>query len=194
MVERARSAATDAAVPNVHFQEGDCYQLPFPDASFDVCFANSVLQHLREPVAALQEMHRVLRPGGFAGVRDLVAQGFARPDTPLRNQALELNRRIRLYNGGDPDAGTRHREFLLAAGFIQTQASASVASAGTLDETRRDASTLNTVLRGSTRIAVTEGWVTQANVDAMLAGIEAWGERPDAFAVQVRCNAIGWVD
>jgi ubiquinone/menaquinone biosynthesis C-methylase UbiE len=42
---------------------GDVHCLRFPDNSFDICFANSVLHHLELPIA-LPEIQRVLRPGG----------------------------------------------------------------------------------------------------------------------------------
>ena len=47
------------------------YELPFPDAAFDVAYAHQVLQHLRERGAALREMLRVVRPGGLVAVRDV---------------------------------------------------------------------------------------------------------------------------
>ena len=48
----------------------DMYMLPFPDSSFDSAFAHAVLVHLRDPLAALRELRRVLRPGGLVAVRD----------------------------------------------------------------------------------------------------------------------------
>ena len=42
--------------------------LPFPDASFDLITCNMVVEHLRVPLTAFQEMSRVLAPGGRAMV------------------------------------------------------------------------------------------------------------------------------
>jgi SAM-dependent methyltransferase len=47
------------------FVEGDlCKPLPFDDASFDLVYANFVVEHLDRPSAAFAEWHRVLRPDG----------------------------------------------------------------------------------------------------------------------------------
>ena len=43
---------------------GDAHHLPFRDATFDRVFAFNVFEHLADPEAAAQEIHRVLKPGG----------------------------------------------------------------------------------------------------------------------------------
>ena len=48
--------------------EGAAESMPLPDGSFDVVFAESVLEHVTSPSKALDEMCRLLRPGGLAYV------------------------------------------------------------------------------------------------------------------------------
>ena len=43
---------------------GDAHSLPFKNDSFDVVLATEVLEHLKEPQRALNEMKRVLKDGG----------------------------------------------------------------------------------------------------------------------------------
>lgn len=43
---------------------GDGMRLPVADSAADVCFSSNVLEHVRDPVAMLDEMIRVTRPGG----------------------------------------------------------------------------------------------------------------------------------
>jgi SAM-dependent methyltransferase len=45
---------------------GDGLNLPLADASVDTVTCNAVIEHVRDPVALVTEMHRVLKPGGFA--------------------------------------------------------------------------------------------------------------------------------
>src|SRR3989442_15462321 len=44
--------------------EGDGRHLPFPDASFDYVYSHGVLHHSDEPRKMVEEIYRVLRPGG----------------------------------------------------------------------------------------------------------------------------------
>lgn len=45
---------------------GDGERLPFRDGSFDIVYSNGVLHHSEDTGRAIAEVHRVLRPGGWA--------------------------------------------------------------------------------------------------------------------------------
>ena len=45
---------------------GDGLNVPVADASLDTVTCNAVIEHVRNPVALVSEIHRILRPGGYA--------------------------------------------------------------------------------------------------------------------------------
>ena len=69
-VGRAGVVAVERGVSNIRFETASVYELPYPDASFDAVFAQTLMEHLREPLRALREMKRVLSPGGVVGIAD----------------------------------------------------------------------------------------------------------------------------
>jgi SAM-dependent methyltransferase len=52
-------------LPHATFTSGPAENIPYPDAFFDGVLLLDVLEHLLDEKAVLQEIHRVLRPGGF---------------------------------------------------------------------------------------------------------------------------------
>ncbi len=44
----------------------DIHDIPFDENSFDVVFCNHVLEHVDDDIRALEEMKRILKPGGWA--------------------------------------------------------------------------------------------------------------------------------
>lgn len=69
-VEIARDGARQAGV-SVDFRQGDVVRMPFQDESFDLIVCQAAFKNFTEPVRALDEMYRVLRPGGTAVIQDL---------------------------------------------------------------------------------------------------------------------------
>jgi len=54
---------------------------PFPDERFERVYASHVLEHLADPLAAMREWHRLLRPGGELHIRvPHFSRGFTHPD------------------------------------------------------------------------------------------------------------------
>ncbi|NQU61797.1 MAG: methyltransferase domain-containing protein [Rhodospirillales bacterium] len=52
--------------PELDVTEGTVLELPFDDATFDLCICAGVAHHTPDPERALREIHRVLKPGGVA--------------------------------------------------------------------------------------------------------------------------------
>jgi ubiquinone/menaquinone biosynthesis C-methylase UbiE len=55
----------------VDFRHGDAANMPFPDGSFDFAVCSAAFKNFADPVGALDEIHRVLKPGGRASIFDL---------------------------------------------------------------------------------------------------------------------------
>ncbi len=110
------------APTNCRFETGDVYALAFDDATFDVVHAHQVLQHLTDPVGALVEMRRVLRPGGILAVRDADygAMTWA-PADPRLDRWSELYHQIAGRLDADADAGRHLLGWVQKAGFSRIE-------------------------------------------------------------------------
>lgn len=88
-VEIARRNAHEE-MAQVDFQQGDAANMPFEGDRFDLVLCRAAFKNFSEPVKALAEMRRVLRPGGKAVVIDL------KKDTPRK----EINAHIDQMKAG----------------------------------------------------------------------------------------------
>jgi len=70
MVEIARKNATDEGA-NVVFMQGNAAELPVLKESVDFVVCRAAFKNFTEPVKAMSEMLRVLRPGGTAMLIDM---------------------------------------------------------------------------------------------------------------------------
>jgi ubiquinone/menaquinone biosynthesis C-methylase UbiE len=84
-VEIARKNAVDAGVV-ARFERGDAAHMPFPGASFDFVVCRAAFKNFSDPVGALREMHRVLKPGGEGLIIDL------RRDASMRDISTYVDR------------------------------------------------------------------------------------------------------
>jgi SAM-dependent methyltransferase/TusA-related sulfurtransferase len=74
MLAKARRSADLAKVTNVEFREGYSEALPVPDAWADVVISNGALNLMPDKLKTLQEMARVLKPGGRLQIADIIVQ------------------------------------------------------------------------------------------------------------------------
>jgi ubiquinone/menaquinone biosynthesis C-methylase UbiE len=68
---RIASENARAAGAAIDFRHGDAAHMPFPDDEFDFVVCRAAFKNFSDPVGALDEIHRVLKPGGRASIYDL---------------------------------------------------------------------------------------------------------------------------
>ena len=72
MLERARASADEMGMDNVELHESLIESLPLGDASVDVVISNGVIDLVPDKDAVLDEIDRVLRPGGRLQLADVI--------------------------------------------------------------------------------------------------------------------------
>lgn len=69
-VEIEKRNAKQAGV-HVDFKQGNASALPLPDGAFDFIICSAAFKNFSDPSAALDDMNRVLKPGGTALILDM---------------------------------------------------------------------------------------------------------------------------
>jgi SAM-dependent methyltransferase len=193
-IERANAEALRREVDNAEFRIADAYELPFDDDSFDVVHAHQVLQHLADPVRALVEARRVLKPGGIVAARDADYGTMVHdPHEARLDRWLELYHRVARHDGGEPDAGRRLAGWFRAAGFEDLDVSTSTWTYSTPPEIEawRDlwVSRLTEARLGERAIEL--GFVDRAELDDLADGWRAWASSLRPFFAFLHGEVIG---
>lgn len=87
--------------------QGDVMKMDLPDDAFDFAFARFVFQHLRDPRGAMEEIRRVLKPGGKLAILDIDI-GLGEIMEPSNPEAEAIETRLheaRSQRGGNPRIG-----------------------------------------------------------------------------------------
>lgn len=176
-IEFARRKAASEQIPNVTFESGDVRKLPFADASFDLVWSKYLLQWVADPLAAVHEFVRVLKPGGVLMCCNF--DGFAvtnEPPDPAIQPLLE-------HTFGklvDSFIGRKMPAMCKAAGLadisVTMETDAVFTTIGAIDPERRQ----NWETQwAAARAPVTKFLGSQALTDVLIAAFMAYQDRDD---------------
>ncbi|WP_077403594.1 class I SAM-dependent methyltransferase [Cellulophaga omnivescoria] len=79
--------------------KADICNLPFKDNTYDVILCNHVLEHIPDDTKAMQEMYRVLKPGGWGVFQ--IPQDLSRENTFEDNSITDRKERARIFGQYD---------------------------------------------------------------------------------------------
>ncbi|MDH3706714.1 MAG: methyltransferase domain-containing protein [Acidimicrobiia bacterium] len=193
VVAQAAAAGVETGLDNVSFAVGDGYAIDADEASFDVVHAHQVLQHVSDPVAALVEMRRVLRPGGTLAVRDSDYHAFAwAPRDPMLDRWLELYTEVTRRNGAACDAGRLLAGWVRAAGFDDMTVSSSTWTYATAEDCSwwGDLWAERTERSSFATQAVEYGLVEPGELADVAAAWRRWGMADDAVFIVVHGEVL----
>ncbi|MEZ5321926.1 MAG: methyltransferase domain-containing protein [Microthrixaceae bacterium] len=181
-------AAARAEYPHLDLAVGDVMDLTFDDGTFDVVYAHQVLQHLADPVGALREMYRVLRPSGTVAVRDSIYASKAwAPDDDLLVRWNRLYHDVARHAGGEPDAGRYLLDWVTTAGFVEPVVTSSTWTFAD-DETRRWWGGLwaeRVVDSAFATRAVDAGLSNRVELEAIAGAFRRWADSPTGVFIVV---------
>jgi ubiquinone/menaquinone biosynthesis C-methylase UbiE len=102
----------------VNLTQGDALKLPYPDSAFDGAFICWFLEHVESPKEALDEVHRVLTPGGTVYCSEVLnATFYLHPYSPATQQYWFHFNDHQWNLKGDPFVGAKLGNLLLQTGF-----------------------------------------------------------------------------
>lgn len=171
----AKSQSEAAGVLNVSFVDGVAGALPVDDSSIDLVWCERVLQHLTDPQSAIDDIARVLRPGGRAVLLD--SDYGTRIVSDLDPDLAAAFSRASLGPIANPYAARRIPAQLRAAGL---ELDPDVGSSAFLFTSEMLLSTQ--VLRRDANDAIKSGGLTRDVADAAVRAVHDAAERGLAFA------------
>jgi ubiquinone/menaquinone biosynthesis C-methylase UbiE len=176
---QATSLAQAHGIKNVEFIKSDAHAIQaLDDESFDIVHSHMVLLHLPDPVKALREMRRLVKPGGVVAARD-VATTVMVLEMPLLVKVQAIYDHVARDRDAHPDGGRHTHAWAHEAGFAWDRIEMSSGSWAYSGSAGRR--TWAEAAKHSVRaIAVAGGYATDEEMDEIKAAWEEWADCEDA--------------
>ena len=195
-IERAKSLAKKRRIQNAEFQRADLLNLPFKNDTFDIAFTHAVLWTLSDFFAAIEELKRVVKPGGIIACREPYVEGLVYyPESDLLTKAFDLQFRSNREFGCDNNLGKKLSSYFTQAQLtnIQTSVSCNVYSSEEEREGRVQSSTESWRVSPWAKKIRDKKWASEEEIQEFQQALHVWKEQPGAFMSTTWCEVIGYV-
>jgi len=193
VIAEAQKYASAQGCDNVELRVGDFRSLGLAPASFDVAHAHQVLQHLEEPVGALRDMGRLVRPGGIVAARDGDYSAFTwAPANEGLDRWLAAYLAVTRHNHAEADAGRYLLAWAHAAGFEDVTYTTSTWTFATEADRAwwSDLWAERSVASAFAEQAVRYGIATPQDLEQISEAWRRWGATEDAVLIIIHGEVI----
>jgi trans-aconitate methyltransferase len=184
-IAEARARVKQAAFQNVEFLQADILALPFGPETFDHVFVCFVLEHLPKPVAALETLRTLLKPGGtITVIEGDHGSAYFYPDSEAARAAIRCQVELQQAAGGNALIGRELYPLLVRAGFDAVQISPRMVYVDSSRAHLADGFTRKTftaMIEGVREAAIEAGIVAPEDFDAGIRALNRAAEEDGVF-------------
>lgn len=195
-IEFAKQLMKEKKISNAEFHVADILNLPYGNNTFNIAFTNGVLWTVQETLQALEELKRVVKPGGIIACREPSFEGLLYyPESKVFEKAFHLQKRSLDALGNKHNLGKELSIYFSKVGLNDVQLSVSC-DVYSSPEKRK--------LIAAYRIAAwneapwaqyihEKSWATHDDIKEFQGELLAWEKKEGAFISAPWVEAIGVV-
>ncbi|KAL3474302.1 S-adenosyl-L-methionine-dependent methyltransferase [Aspergillus californicus] len=191
----ARELAASKGITNIDFRTGDIHALDYEDDTFDIAHVHQVLQHISDPVKALSEMRRVVKPGGIVAARESASMTWY-PENKGITSFLEIWEKLGTGKGGNPHPGRYMHVWVRDAGFelekVQRGTGSWCFSSPAEREYWGGSMAKRTEASGWADLAIKEGVATKEELREIAEGWRAWVRDEEGWFGMLHGDMLCW--
>ncbi|HEY3420837.1 MAG TPA: methyltransferase domain-containing protein [Methanomassiliicoccales archaeon] len=193
-VRQAKARVRSEGITNVDFMQADLFNLPFSPESFDGVFVCFVLEHLKEPEAALMALRTVLKQGGeITAIEGDHGSCFFHPHSDHAISAIRCLIMDQANTGGDANIGRRLFPLISSAMFNEVSVTPRMVYVDAARPSLVDGFTESTfiaMVAGIREKAIATGMIDQVEFDRGIADLERTTKQDGTFCYTFfKCTA-----
>ena len=117
-IKQAKNLIESEGITNVTFHQGDIFNLPYKEKSFDHIFVCFVLEHLADPVEVLRVLKNYIKHGGeITIIEGDHGSTYFYPDSNYAEEVIKCQVELQKRNGGNANIGRELYPLLKKAGY-----------------------------------------------------------------------------